>query len=125
MIVRLVAAITGLLTFVGMLLAGVIADNPLTTILLRALAGLACGLAVGALAGWVALTLLRENLQRILAADAALDEAQGPSVKDMEEKQSGESELDKEARESVREHTRAPDVESPAQRAARQVLQEL
>ncbi len=127
MIARLTAASVGLLAFAGMLVAGAAADNPFTTILLRALVGLFAGLGAGYLAGLIAQVLLRENLARIVAADAALAAPADPGLDGQDGEDVGfvEPEVNKATRESGRQSLQAPSAESPIQRAARQVLEEL
>lgn len=80
MITRLSAGIVGLLAFAGMLLAGFLADNPFTTIILRALAGLAGGLLVGYLAGFVTGQLVTDRFRAAVEADADQELAAQPAV---------------------------------------------
>lgn len=51
----------GLLFFSAMILRGLAAGNPPESILLRALAGLVVGFALGAIAGFIAERIVREN----------------------------------------------------------------
>ena len=53
-----------------MLLAGFLAGNPLTTILLRALAGLCCGLVAGYAVGLVSQVIVDESFKKMVEADA-------------------------------------------------------
>ncbi|NQU75625.1 MAG: hypothetical protein HQ546_04820 [Planctomycetes bacterium] len=76
MITRLSAAIVGLLAFAGMLLAGLAAGNPLTTILQRALAGLFGGMTIGYVGGYLSQLIVNESVMRMVDADANVELAQ-------------------------------------------------
>lgn len=54
----------GLLAFAVALVAGLMAGNSATVVLIRALVALAVGAGVGQAAAWAARTVLREHLQR-------------------------------------------------------------
>jgi MFS family permease len=58
---RLYGACLGLLLFSAMILCGMVAGNSVQNIVLRALAGLAGGFIVGSLAGWIGLSVAKDN----------------------------------------------------------------
>ena len=58
---RLYGACLGLLLFSALILCGMAVGNSPQKIVLRALVGLAGGYVVGALAGWVAMSVVRDN----------------------------------------------------------------
>ncbi|HVP09737.1 MAG TPA: hypothetical protein VMV94_00960 [Phycisphaerae bacterium] len=58
---RLYGACLGLLVFSAMILCGMFAGNSVQKIVLRALAGLAGGFVVGSVAGWIGMSVVREN----------------------------------------------------------------
>ncbi|HWL92343.1 MAG TPA: hypothetical protein VNT79_02320 [Phycisphaerae bacterium] len=59
---RLLGAACGLLVFAAMILRGLMADNPVDVILLRALAGLFGSLFLGTAAGWIAERILNDQI---------------------------------------------------------------
>ena len=69
MITRLSAGIIGLLAFLGMLLAGILAGNPFGTVISRALLGLLCGMVVGLIAGHIAQLIVVENVKLMVEKD--------------------------------------------------------
>jgi NhaP-type Na+/H+ or K+/H+ antiporter len=77
MIARLSAGIVGTLAFLGMLLTGYTADNPLTTILIRAIVGLGLGCTLGYLGGHIAQVVVDDAVAKMAQAaeDAELAEA--------------------------------------------------
>jgi hypothetical protein len=77
MITRLISSIIGLLAFAGMILAGCLADNPIDTIIQRALVGLVGGMAVGYVAGILAQHIIDENFMNVVDADAQAEIAAG------------------------------------------------
>lgn len=79
MIQRISAGILGLAAFLGMLLAGYLAANPFTTIIVRALVGMAGGLAVGFLGGCVAQAIVHESVAKMVEADGAAELAAAPA----------------------------------------------
>ncbi len=56
------SAACGLLVFAGMILRGLVVNNPVDVILLRALAGLFAALVLGRMAGWIAERVLNDEL---------------------------------------------------------------
>jgi hypothetical protein len=58
---RLYGACLGLLLFSAMILCGMFAGNSVQHIVLRALVGLAGGFIVGSLAGWIAMSVVKDN----------------------------------------------------------------
>ena len=62
--VRTTGAQIGLLAFAFAIVAGVYADNPATTVMLRALLAMLVAALVGQVAGWTAKLVLRDHLQR-------------------------------------------------------------
>ena len=74
---RMFSAACGLLVFAGMILRGLVVDNPVDVILLRALAGLFAALVLGRMAGWIAEHVLNDELTAKSADDG--DESRKPS----------------------------------------------
>jgi hypothetical protein len=69
MLSRLTASVVGLLAFAGCIVVGLAAGNPASTILLRALGGLAGGMVVGYATGCVAQVVVNEQFRAMVAAD--------------------------------------------------------
>ncbi len=59
---RLCGASFGLLLFSAMVVCGLLADNPVPQIVLRALLGLLGGFILGSLAGWIGVCVVRDNV---------------------------------------------------------------
>ena len=118
MITRLSAGIIGLLAFLGMLLAGILAGNPFGTVISRALLGLVCGLFVGLIAGHIAQLIVVENVKSMVEKDidAELAEKAGSVVA---EKGKESSVTNKEAAQNNRDSRK----QTFAARAARQVFE--
>ena len=58
---RLCGACCGLLVFSATILAGLVAGNPIEKIMLRSVAGLAGGFALGAVAAWITIVVFQEQ----------------------------------------------------------------
>ncbi len=132
MITRVSAATVGLLVYVGMLLAGYLAGNPFSTIIQRALCGLAGGLLLGYVAGRLGQVIVHEHFQRMVQADAEADEelpaapaAGEPNGEDGEKKPEESSGANKEDRKNNREIGSPPAGRSVSTRAAEQAIQEV
>ena len=69
MIARLSAGIVGVCAFLGMLMSGYLAENPFTTILIRALLGLGGGFLVGYLAGYIAQIAINDEFRKMAQTD--------------------------------------------------------
>lgn len=127
MITRMSGAIVGLLAFIGMLMAGYLAENPLDTILFRALIGLFCGFTLGYLAGRVSEVVAKESFTKLVEADADAelaeqrDEDQAASGKKQNNQSVGSSE-NKEDRENSRAYSSAQREKTVSARAAREVI---
>jgi len=93
MLNRLTSAVVGLLAFAGCILVGLIADNPVSTIVLRALAGLFGGMVVGYIAGALAQVVINEHFRIMVAADidAELAAAANTEAENMQEKPASEA----------------------------------
>ena len=59
---RLCGACCGLLVFGAMIITGLLARNPIETIVLRAVGGLFGGLFLGMFAGWIGCFVVRDNI---------------------------------------------------------------
>lgn len=109
MIQRLSAGIVGLLAFTGMLLAGYLADNPFSTIVLRALLGLTGGLIVGYTVGFIAQVIINEHVTNLVQTDAQAELVQsaggGEEKVEKAKKETGEARENKENRQASREET--------------------
>jgi hypothetical protein len=126
MITRLSAGIVGLLTFAGMLVAGYSADNPLSTIVLRALAGLACGMVAGYAAGYVGHLLIDEQFRKMVQRDidGELKAGEGepkPAGEKSENSQNVGSGTNKATGENIRSSSQVARSQTLASRAAREV----
>lgn len=127
MITRMSGAIVGLLAFIGMLMAGYLAENPLETVLFRALIGLFCGFTLGYLAGRVSEVVAKESFTKLVEADADAELAeqradeQATSEKKQNNQSVGSSE-NKEDRENSRAYSSAKREQTVSARAAREVM---
>ena len=132
MIARLCGAIVGLLVFAGMILAGLAVGNPFVTIVQRALVGLAGGVLVGSIGGYIAENIILQHVSDIIDAEAAVEAQELIEVEaDMvvpepgeSEGESGESE-NKEDRQDSREYLNAAQERTLAARAAEVMMAEV
>lgn len=98
MIARLSAGIVAVCAFLGMLMSGYLAENPFTTILIRALLGLGGGFLVGYLAGLIAQMAVDDEFKKMVQADVDKElhqEAQeNPQSENNSTRQSGQNKED-------------------------------
>ncbi len=132
MIARLSAGIVALLVFVGMLFSGYVAGNTFSTIVLRALLGMAGGLAVGYTAGTLGRMIVHEHFRATVLADVGDAESERPAEDGVEDAKPEENTAivesdtgeDKEVSENSRDKASIASSDTPAARAARKVLDE-
>jgi len=65
--IRLVGGTAALLAFSAAIVAGLIAENAMVTVLKRALTAMVLFLMIGSLLGWVGEMVLRDHLNRLVA----------------------------------------------------------
>lgn len=75
-------ACCGLLLFSAMIVCGMLADNSVQRIVLRAVAGLFGGYVLGTVSGWIGMIVIRENLPAMDPAPDAATEPPPPAAQD-------------------------------------------
>ncbi len=83
-------ACCGLLLFSAMIVCGMLADNSVQRIVLRAVAGLLGGYVLGTVSGWIGMIVIRENLPAMDPAPDAATEPPQPAGQDAPPNKAGD-----------------------------------